>query len=478
MEGELEVWRERVVDAKKETEQRRRHYRHQEEELQRTYEKSYQQLLQRRDTLLATTSLIPYTQTIQTIQQANSFRIPAALLLQARLCMNVHCLCVHEELLLRTKEQGWDTIAWMEDVSRQLRMLMQKQILLLHVKMQEKVELLQKMNLEAEIPESIKYTLQQRASPVKDSRREATPIISAASDPEKQTQQKQEGPTQERTQSKDESFLEFLQKYEQRKDHQQKADQMRLAQFRSRGAGASAENPYTRRRAGVGKKLKSYATKLFQGGGTNSNNFLHTVDGQAVDDRSLQVGRLNIMSTVTDCGGDSSHPSRITEESAARAADEGTDSSRQSWIPFVRQQKSTPVVRTQSQSEIQDRGWSLGNSLRGFRKRGSRKPLDIDTGKTRENSGIREEMVSDQQEKGNRHHCDTAATDDNGDINSLCGDDMDNAVADLPSNNSGGINNHGGENESRRQLFTVTTSKLKNTLKAPVVASFHESARF
>lgn len=462
MERELGVWRERVKDAKKETEQRRRHYQHQEEELRRMYEKSFQKLVQRRDTLLATTSLIPYT---QTIQQANSFRIPAALLtLQARLCLHVHCLCVHEELLLKTKEQGWDTIAWMEDVSRQLGMLMQKQILLLHVKMQEKVELLRQMNVEVDIAESIENALQQCALPDRDTREEAKPIGSAVSDPGKELQQQQEGTTRQRTQPKDESFLEFLQKYEQRKNHQQQADQMQLAQFRSRGAGDGAENPYTSRRAGVGKKLKSYANKLFQGGGHRNYNH-HALDGGAMHDKTLQASRLNIMPTRTNCGSDIARPSRITEESTRSLAGEGTAPSRQSWIPFVRQQRSTPVLRTQSESEIQDRGWSLGNSLRGFRNRGSRMPVDIDMGQTWESSGRREENDSDQQEKDDHQNYAAFVAGNNDAINSVYGDDGDNDMADLPTDaDSGHVNNQNTENGSRQRLSTVTTSKLKSTL--------------
>lgn len=486
---ELELWRRRIAEAKKESETRRTHYEHQEGELRRLYDNACKQLDKRRATLLATTSLIPYT---QTIQSSNNFRVPAALLtLQARLCLHVHCLCVHEELLLRTKEQGWDTIAWMEDVSRHLRLLTTEQISTLRSQMQDEVNLLQENIPEIQIPEGIRRVLQepQVELALDQSNNEQ---VNAVHDPsnfggasgnanDRATTDATAGMGKQQpgADSKEESFMQFLQRYEQRKEHQAAADQMRLAEFRSRGNSepgmrGTTSNPYTARRAHVGKRLKNYASKLFQnnsnsrggGGFGGMDGSLHLEDFPAPDSSN------NIM------------PNTIGEESNSSLASVGggaASEARQSWIPFRR---SGSVQMTQSESNL-DAGWSLGSSLRGLRKRGLRRSSGIDNMETQaeagENSsssgssdGEPEEFENGQDGDGSwgpSHQEVGGRTDDSNAINADEKDD--NNLGEAPR-----IGDNNGEDNGQTQTNLPSASPLKSRLKAPGIQKFFESSRW
>ena len=147
---ELQEWKERLQCTKEETLMKRMHYQQQEQALHEQLQQVQSQLQQRQTTLLTTTSLIPYT---RILRETSHLRIPAAILTQqAKLCLHVHCLCVHEELLLRLKEQEWDIIAWMEDVTKQLRWLTTHQMIVFQTKLQQQVNEMKQLVGYASIP--------------------------------------------------------------------------------------------------------------------------------------------------------------------------------------------------------------------------------------------------------------------------------------------------------------------------------------
>ncbi|CAB9520065.1 expressed unknown protein [Seminavis robusta] len=503
VEEELNVWRRRLTMAKADGIRKRDNYAEQEEELRQEYKFACHQLEQRRATLLATTSLIPYT---QTIQAASNFRVPAALLtLQARLCLHVHCLCIHEELLLKTKESGWDTIAWMEDVTKQLRVLTQKQILLLQTKMHNQVDKLKQMEPEIQIAPAIQHTLNQLHDTSTTAEQQEDPEITPSSNEMLQQSNAYPQPNSASANANNnnnnntsESFLEFLQRYEQRKAHQLKADQMRLAEFRSRGNyhhhhhnNNNNENPYTNRRAGVGRKLKSYASHLFRGNSNSNHNggmdeSLELQDLHSAHTTSTNTNTTTATTTNRHVMQDSSH---FDSASSLHTS----DNNRPSWIQSVKQRSTSLLLSSSSQSESNldtGGGWSLGSSLRGLRRRG-----------TNDNIVSHKRMQEIMDAPKEEDHDDD---DDDDDVKSLHDDDdgeeeapqngttketePHDATTTMDASNNGDDNNNNNKTAANqagnaKQKPTSPSSQLKEKLKAPDVNvmmqhKFYESARW
>ena len=258
VQEEIQEWKERLQRTREETWMKRTHYQQQEQALQQQLLQVQSQLQHRRSTILTTTSLIPYT---RELRETSHLRIPAALLTQqAKLCLHVHCLCVHEELLLLVKEHEWDIIAWMEDVTKQLRWLTTHQMIAFQTKLQDQVNMMKQLVGYVSIPLETLEILEmdfnhdhddsyhdhgdsgnnddQDDEIFKTMKDDSITDITPTSKEIKQLKPYQAPTTlkekNNNNNSTSESFTQFLQSYQQRKEHQQKADQLRLAQFRAR----------------------------------------------------------------------------------------------------------------------------------------------------------------------------------------------------------------------------------------------------
>ena len=625
--AEIADWKEQIRLAREETAATRLLYQQQENELRQQYEDARKNLDQRRSTLLATTSLIPYT---KIIQNASNFRVPAALLTyQARLCLHVHCLCVHEELLLRAKEQGWDTIAWMEDVSRQLRLLTTQQMILWQGKLQDQVNAMKKHQEFVCIPLDILEVLEmdfseedkkiivaenaningdtENAGESEDAgdssigamNNSTTSLVSAPvllpgermTPSSKEMMERTAHQYQQRksatssggpgkSPSKDESFSQFLQKYEQRKDHKQRADQMRLAEFKGRGTTASnpsdngsnhkspvaylrrfararpgakgnqgegsstnsnsndhnqpqsqddttttnsatknnnsenatmtrgRKNPFTGKRAAVGRKLKGYATKLFQGNENSEHEVsisqLDLLDGidetdNPGDDESItSFGGASIIhasatNATTTANGDNNSVHNHDDNEGKRDKTNPTNTNGGSigvgpggiirprkWAQAVKRRSTsilTNIGGSQSESNLE---WSLGNSLRGLRSRGrnstsNHSANNMETQAEEESSSSSEE--SDKEEKVNGQNGDAVASDDK--TNGAAAGGMDESIHlnDIKEPEKQSSN---GETKHPTPVSTKNpATALKNKMQAPTIqGKFHESSRW
>ena len=561
---EIADWKERIRLAREEKLTKRTHYEQQEAELRQQHEDSKKSLDQRRSTLLATTSLIPYT---KIIQSASNFHVPAALLtFQARLCLHVHCLCVHEELLLRTKEQGWDTIAWMEDVSRQLRLLTTQQMILWQGKLKEEVNTMKKYQEFVQIPLDVLEILEQdfseedrkivEASSGDGGDGDDSPVPILLPDGMKTPSSKEmmeqpayqpPGKATSPSNNKDESFMQFLQKYEQRKEHQQRSDQMRLAEFRGRGTTNKSaayrfggrrrrkegetstapdnndtndvttrgkQNPYTSKRAAVGKKLKGYATKLFQGNDESISQLDLEGDGDGDGDEST-TNSLTINSSHHNHNGSASSLGvTATTTTSSNTNDSNTNTTTDTndglirprkWAQAVKRRSTSILTTIGSQSEsnldVEGNSWSLGSSLRGLRSRG------LGRGRNRNSTNdtpttdmtTQAELSHDEEsssssdsssEEEGKQEVTDSAKDNNANDNDIAKDsggpgDMDESIhlaGTANGNQPGSESGDGDTSPAQYQMQhppTKPVTPLKSKLQAPVISGkFHESARW
>ena len=481
---EISDFKSNIKTLLKENARHRETYQVQEEALKKELTKVSNQLEQRRDTLLATTSLIPYT---QTIQAASTLRVPAALLtLQARLCLHVHCLCVHEELLLLTKERQWDCIAHLEDVSKCLRYLTQRQVSTLQKQLVQRVEEMQNISNcncnsseeEVGLPKDIMETYQQVKAQLETENQNETSLGTSATATTTSTtdmliQEKtpssaelvhqlpyeQQSPTSQQQlllQKEDDdhkSFTEFLQRYQQRKEAQQKAEQARgLGRGGTLGFGGSNHsigtgNPYRNQlsKAQVGKKLKNYASKFMtlpQQGQSRSNGAADTAMDESFHLEDFTAG---------------SKHSRVQPKK---------------WI----QKGKHFLSEHYSDSNLDHSLSSLGSSLRGLRFRASA------NGGTGGDKQAPRSVVEEGEENGDDN-------DDDDEVGSFQGDDdADDGYSDtkihgkedqkdeVDGDNASSIGHDdlsASEHTQSKGRLSGLKSKLKNR---PVVQKFFESA--
>lgn len=228
--------------------------------------------------------------------------------------------------------------------------------------------------------------------------------------------------------------------------------------------GGTGANPYTAQRAGVGKKLKNYASKLFQGSATSP------LEGM---DASLHLE--DIRGTGSPSGRASGDPSSVAETTNGEQNSHGggaVSGQRQSWIPFRR---NGSVTLTQSESNL-DAGWTLGSSLRGLRRRGLRNSLPVGS-----NMGTQAEVGESSSSSGEGENGEESLDENKKDKDRTTnGGEIDRNLASTEDEKE---DNNLNEVLPNREDDDETganpqSTPIKNRLKAPGLQKFFESARW